>query len=372
MAGSAAPWDTFGMASIDLGVPLGRSDSRWRAVLGRDARATFFYAVRSTGIYCRASCPSRRPTRSAVVFFETAAEAERAGFRACRRCRPAAAPEPDAWIARVARACQIIERASKASLAALARRVGGSPYHLQRQFRRVTPRQYAEACRLRRVTRALRHGASVTAAIVDAGYGSSSRFYERAAPKLAMAPTLYRAGGPNLRIRYTIVRSPLESRLGTLLVGTTDRGVCAVRLGASADALVSELAEEFTRARLERDDEALQSQAAQVLALMAAGAPQPSLPVDIQATAFQWRVWSALQAIPRGETRTYGQVAEAIGRPGAARAVARACASNPVALLVPCHRVVPAAGGVGGYRWGADKKRSLLALEAGGASKPGS
>lgn len=343
---------------------LSRGESRWRAVLGRDQGATFLYGVRSTGIFCRPSCPSRRPTRSRVEFFETATDAERAGFRACRRCRPTELPAPDPWIDRIARACLLIERAQgRASLAALARRVGGSPYHFQRQFQRhtgVTPRQYGEACRLQRVKRALQHGERVTDAVMDAGYGSSSRFYERAAPKLAMAPTLYRAGGPNTHIRYAIFDSPL----GTMLVASTERGVCAVRLGRSADALVRELAQEFSRATLARDDGGLGKQAAQVVSLVAGRPPREGLPLDIQGTAFQWRVWNALAAIPRGETRTYGQVAEAIGRSGAARAVARACASNPVAIVVPCHRVVPAAGGTGGYRWGVGKKKALLEIEA--------
>jgi AraC family transcriptional regulator of adaptative response/methylated-DNA-[protein]-cysteine methyltransferase len=339
-------------------------DDRWRAVLARDPSASFFYGVCSTGVYCFPSCASRRPTRSKVLFFETAEAAVRAGFRACRRCRPTDAADGDPWTMRIVRACQAIERVQgHASLADLARSVGGSPYHLQRLFLRhtgVTPRQYAEACRLRRVKRALKRGDSVTAAIVDAGYGSSSRFYERAAPKLAMAPAKYRQGASDTRIRYTIVDSPL----GWLLVASTERGVCAVRLGASAGALTRELEQEFRHAMLVRDDDGLGRQAAQVVALVAGRRPRQSLPLDVQATAFQWQVWNALTAIPRGQTRTYTEVANAIGRPGAARAVARACATNPVAIVVPCHRVVPAAGGVGGYRWGVSTKKALLDLEA--------
>lgn len=340
-------------------------DARWQAVLARDGRSdgAFVYGVRSTGIYCRPSCGSRRPTRSRIDFFGSVEEAERAGFRACKRCRPRQPAVADPWVEKARRACLYLARADRPlTLADLARRLGGSPYHLQRNFKRlvgVSPRSFADACRLRRMKERLRSGAEVTAAIFGAGYGSTARFYERAASRLGMTPSQYKRGGAKMNIGYTIVSSPL----GRLLVGGTDRGVCAVAIGSSDDELRRELAREYPRATIARDAVRLEAWTNEILAQVAGRAPSFTLPLDVQATAFQWTVWTELMAIPRGETRSYTEVAVAIGKPQAARAVARACATNPVALAVPCHRVVPAAGGIGGYRWGPERKTALLASE---------
>ena len=338
---------------------------RWDAILARDRTADgeFVYAVRSTGIYCRPSCPSRRPHRDRVTYFMAPGEAESAGFRACLRCRPKDAASPDPWIEKIRRACACLARVDgHLSLAVLARQIGGSPHHLQRNFKRlvgVTPREYADACRLQRVKRGLRQGQRVTGAMIDAGYGSSSRFYERAASKLGMAPAVYRRGGAGMRVRYAIV----DSALGRLLIAATSRGVCAVAMGRSDAELRRAIAEEYPAAEVSQDQAALERWTEPILAHVAGLRPRLELPLDIQATAFQWQVWSALASIPSGETRSYAQIASAIGRPTAARAVARACATNPVALAIPCHRVVPSIGGLGGYRWGVARKRALLARE---------
>ena len=327
----------------------------------------FVYAVRSTRIYCRPGCPSRRPRRDRVVFFDAAEEAERAGFRPCLRCRPRDAAPRDVWADKVRRACSHLAHADgHVPLASLARRLGGSPYHLLRNFKRIvgiTPREYAEACRLERVKRALQHGEAVTTAMLDAGYGSSGRFYERAAPRLGMTPMAYRAGAEGIGIRFTIVASPA----GRLLVAATRKGICAVALGSSDDELRASLAREYPKAEIRRDPGALAAWTAEIVAHLRGRQPRLDLPIDVKATAFQWQVWTALASIPYGATRTYKEVAAAIGRPAAMRAVARACASNPVALAIPCHRVVPAGGGTGGYRWGASRKSALLAAERRGA-----
>ena len=350
------------------GHPMGVLDdsARWRAVVAHDrgADGLFVYAVRSTGVYCRPSCASRRPRRDRVLFFESAADAERSGYRACRRCRPSEQATPDPWIEKIRRACAYLTHVEDhPSLATLAARLGGSPYHLQRNFKRivgVTPREYAEACRLRTVKRRLREGGDVTTAMIDAGYGSSSRFYERAARKLGMVPSIYRRGGVGMTIRYAIV----DSSLGRLLVAATTRGVCAVAMAASDAALTRALAREYPAAEIAADKGALARWTTRILAHLEGRQPRLDLPLDIQATSFQWQVWEALGAIPYGETRSYADVASVIGRPTAVRAVARACATNPVALAIPCHRVVPLGGGVGGYRWGVARKKRLLSAEA--------
>jgi AraC family transcriptional regulator of adaptative response/methylated-DNA-[protein]-cysteine methyltransferase len=270
----------------------------------------------------------------------------------------------DRWVEKVGRACEYLSSADgHSTLARLADRFGGSPYHFQRNFKRivgVSPREYAEACRLRKVKRQLRTGANVTSAMFDAGYGSSSRFYERAAPRLGMTPSSYKGGGAGLSIRYAILDSPL----GRLLVAATSRGVCAVSIGASDGEVERALAEEYPSAEVVRDADALGDWAEQILAQLTGRQPRLELPLDVRATAFQWQVWTALRAIPYGETRSYAEVAASIGRPRAVRAVARACATNPAAIAIPCHRVVPMAGGVGGYRWGPARKAALLAREA--------
>ena len=339
--------------------------ARWNAVAShnRDADGLFVYAVHSTGVYCRPSCPSRRPRRDRVSFYETTADARQAGFRACRRCHPDATDTADPWVDKIRRACVYLANVDgHPSLATLAARLGGSPYHLQRNFKRivgVTPREYADAIRLRKVKRRLREGEDVTGAMFDAGYGSSSRFYERAAPKLGMSPSTYRRGGAGMNIQYAIVDSPL----GRLLVASTSRGVCAVAMGSSDAELERALAREYPAATIAIDKGALSAWTTAVLAHISGRQPRLDLPLDVQATAFQWQVWQTLAAIPYGETRTYGQVAAAIGRPRAVRAVARACATNPVALAIPCHRVVSADGSTGGYRWGAGRKKTLLQRE---------
>ena len=340
------------------------SENRWAAVLARDTRAdgSFVYAVSSTGIYCKPSCASRRPHRDRVVFFESPADAVRAGYRACRRCGPDVSAA-DPWIEKIRRACVYLANVDgHVSLARLAARVGGSPYHLQRSFTRivgVSPREYADACRLEKIKRGLRKGSRVTDAMIEAGYGSSSRFYEGAASKLAMPPASYRRGGAGSVISYATVDSPL----GRLLVAATPRGVCAVSMGASDAELVRALRVEYPAAALQPAERALEQWARQIVQHLQGRRPRLDLPLDIQATAFQWQVWNALAAIPRGETRTYKEVAASIGRPSAVRAVAHACASNPVALAIPCHRVIATGGGLAGYRWGLARKRALLAAE---------
>jgi AraC family transcriptional regulator, regulatory protein of adaptative response / methylated-DNA-[protein]-cysteine methyltransferase len=345
--------------------------TRWTAIVERDrtAAGSFVYAVRSTGVYCRPGCASRRPRRDRVAFFDTPAAAERAGYRPCRRCRPGDGAPVDPWIDRIRRACVYLANVDgHLPLASLARRIGGSPYHLQRNFKRIvgiTPRQYADACRLQRVKSGLRGKKSVTDATLDAGFGSSSRLYERAVPRLGMTPSTYRSGAVGVRIRFTIVESPV----GWLLIAATPRGVCLVSMGRSEVELQRALEREYPSATLTRDPGGLARWTRHVLDHLAGRLPRIDLPLDIQATAFQWQVWEALAAIPYGSTRTYADVAAAIGRPGAARAVARACSTNPVALAIPCHRVVPAAGGVGGYRWGTGRKEAVLATEAAQARK---
>jgi AraC family transcriptional regulator of adaptative response/methylated-DNA-[protein]-cysteine methyltransferase len=342
--------------------PPSPDDARWQAVLSRDraAEGAFVYAVRTTGIYCRPTCPSRRPRRENVSFHATPAEAERAGFRACLRCGPDA-PAPAGGEA-VARAAAFLSAhpEERTTLAELARRVGLSPFHLQRTFRRATglsPRAYQEAARLARFKAEVRRGAPVGLATYEAGFGSSRALYESARDGLGMTPGRYRRGGEGEVIRF----ATLPCALGRLLVAATERGVCAVSLGAADGPLEAELRAEFPRAELARDEHGVSPWAAAVLRhVEAAGAPPP---LDLRGTAFQLRVWQALREIPRGETRSYGEVARTLGAPGSARAVARACASNRVALVVPCHRVVRGGGEAGGYRWGAELKRRLLERE---------
>lgn len=336
--------------------------SRLDAVLNRDRAfdGEFVYAVTSTGIYCRPSCPSRRPRPDHVRFFGTAAGAAQAGFRPCRRCHPDTSVDPRAQ--RIAEACAFIRTHAdrRLTLAALGARASMSPHHFQRTFTRivgVSPREYADACRMRRFRRDLKNGRTVTTALHEAGYGSASRVYERASGSLGMTPATYRKGGAGAAIRYAIA----ESAIGRVLVAATDRGVAAVKIAATDAPLERALHDEFHAATIVRDDGTMRPIVRRVLdTLQPAGA---EVPLDVAATAFQWRVWRALQKIPFGSTRSYQDVARAIGRPSAARAVARACASNPVALVIPCHRVVPASGGTGGYRWGTAVKQAILTQE---------
>ncbi len=335
------------------------SEACWQAVASRDRsfNGAFVYAVRSTGVYCRPSCPSRRPRRDRVVFFPRPEEAEKAGFRRCRRCWR----EPNGVIGCV---CRYLEthRDETVTLEDLGVEAGLSPHHLLRVFQRalgVSPREYADQLRMTSVKASLREGHDVTRALYDAGYGSSSRLYERAPARLGMTPATYRRGGQGMEIGYTIVDSPM----GRLLVAATDRGVSAVSMGDADAPLEAALATEYPNARLHRDQNGLSRWVRQILAHLQGHRPELDLPADVQATAFQARVWEALRRIPRGSTQTYSQVARSIGRPTATRAVARACATNPVSLVVPCHRVVREDGGLGGYRWGLERKRALLARE---------
>lgn len=340
-------------------------ETAWEAVLGRNRGydGAFVYAVRSTGVYCRPSCPSRRPARRHVTFFATPDAAERAGYRACRRCRPQeSGPIGAERRVRVAARYLAAHLDERVTLARLARLFGMSPFHLQRIFKRVmglTPKEFVNARRVERFKTHLRRGETVTTATYEAGYGSGSRVYEQLPARLGMTPGAYRAGGRGMRIHYTIVRSPL----GRLLVGATERGVCAVSLGDEDAALERALCEEYPNAAIERGNGALDRWVASVLRLVQGEGPGRAVPIDVPATAFQWRVWKALQQIPRGRTRSYSQVARAVGQPTAVRAVARACATNPVALIVPCHRVVRQDGDLGGYRWGLQRKRRLLENE---------
>ena len=342
-------------------------DPRWSAVAARDSRAdgAFVYAVRSTGIYCRPSCPSRRPRRDRVEYFPDAAAAAAAGFRACRRCDPnGTAPGPVAQ--KVAVALAQLERAEPGaapSLAALARTAGCSASYLQRAFVRVlgvSPREYAAALKLARFKSGLRDKRTIADATFDAGFGSSSRVYEQSARALGMTPAQYRRGGAGLELMFVTAPCPL----GVVLVAGTTRGVSAVTFGESVSALVAWLHAEFPAAVIREDRIALGHAVDAVLRHLG-GEPSAtrSLPLDVRATAFQRRVWSALRRIPAGSRATYAEVAAMIGSPRAARAVARACAANPAALVVPCHRVVPAAGGTGGYRWGSGRKAALLSAE---------
>jgi AraC family transcriptional regulator of adaptative response/methylated-DNA-[protein]-cysteine methyltransferase len=343
-------------------------DRRWRIVLARDRRydGAFVYAVRSTGIYCRPSCASRRPRRRQVTFFPIPEAAEREGFRACRRCRPADAAGSDPAIGLVREACRALEATDAPPLGTLAQRLGQRPHGLLRAFKRVlgiTPQQYRDARRVARFKHELKRRPHVSPAVYEAGYGSSSRVYERSDAQLGMTPATYARGGAGTEIAFTVV----PCSLGRLLVAATERGVCHVSLGDSAASLEADLAAEFPAARVRKDRATLERSVAAILAYLDGSEPSLDLPLDIRATAFQRRVWQELQRIPYGETRSYTDIARRIGRPAATRAVARACAMNPAAMVIPCHRVVKESGDLGGYRWGQDRKRALLERERGGS-----
>jgi AraC family transcriptional regulator of adaptative response/methylated-DNA-[protein]-cysteine methyltransferase len=343
---------------------------RWQAVVRRDAAAdgAFFYSVRTTGVYCRPTCPGRLARRENVRFHATCGEAERAGFRPCKRCRPSEASLAQRHAALVAAACRRIESAAAApTLLELASSSGLSPYHFQRVFKRLTgvsPKGYAAACRARRVRGALARGGSVTQALYDAGYSSSGRFYASSAAVLGMTPSVFRSGGSGAAIRFAVG----ECWLGSLLVAATGQGVCAILLGDDADELTRDLASRFPTAELIRGDAKFQRLIAQVIALVEAPATGIHLPLDIRGTAFQQRVWEALQKIPAGTTTSYAEIAKQIGRPRAVRAVGQAVAANPLAVAVPCHRVLRADGSLSGYRWGVRRKQALLAREQANAT----
>jgi len=340
---------------------------RWRALAERDAAAdgTFVYGVTSTRIYCRPSCPSRRPRADRVKFFDTTAEARHAGFRACKRCQPdiVGLAQPGVEAVRRASAYLASHADQAVTLAQLARVAAMSAHHLQRRFKAIvglSPREFQSAVRAGKLRTSLRDGRDITTAIYEAGYGSPSRVYEAAPTGKGMSLSAYRRGGAGMRIGY----STIASTIGRVLIAATDQGVCAVKIGENDRALVSELRREYPAAVVTATSKPRREWITAVAEHLRGASTSLDLPIDVQATAFQWKVWRALQRIPYGETRRYGDVATSIGRPKAVRAVARACATNPVALVVPCHRVVPAAGGVGGYRWGRKTKDKLLAAEA--------
>jgi AraC family transcriptional regulator of adaptative response/methylated-DNA-[protein]-cysteine methyltransferase len=350
--------------------PGNAGEAHWSAVLERNARldGAIFYGVRSTKIYCRPSCPSRRPRRNQVRFFFSPEAAERQGYRACKRCRPRSAEFSDPKLKLVREVCKHIERSLAdpevaVNLKALATRLDVSPFHLQRAFKQVTgisPRQYLEARRLDEFKNLMRKGDDVTSAIYEVGYSSSSRIYEKSAAHLGMSPAEYRDGAADKQIRYAVGRSPM----GVLLLGATAKGVCSVKIGDSESVLLHEFKAEFSKARLKRDDDALGEWLKTVLdALDGKCDGIQSLPLDIRTTAFQRRVYEELKRIPTGETRTYSEIAECLGGASGRRAVARACATNNVAVIIPCHRVVRSDGGLGGYRWGLDRKKELLKKE---------
>lgn len=337
-------------------------DTAWNAVASRDPAedGRFVFAVRTTGVFCRPSCPARRPRRENVRFFSGPAAAAAAGYRPCLRCRPEATDRPDP----LAKAKALLEAGSDdATLAVLARKVGLSPSHLQRTFKArfgLSPREFVAARRRSRLKEALRETGSVSRAIYDAGFSSSSAGYQAAVAALGMTPGRYAKGGAGLRIRYQIA----QSSRGPLLAATTDRGVCAVLFGPDEDTLVAALRAEFVAAELVAGaDQALGALMATILQHLDTGTVLDSLVADPNGTPFQHEVWSELRRIPAGATRFYSDVARAIGRPRAVRAVATAIASNRLALVVPCHRVVRGNGDLGGYRWGPDLKRQLIAAE---------
>ncbi len=341
-------------------------DTRWQAVMTRDSSSdgSFVYAVRSTGIYCNPSCPSRKPKREQVLFFPRPTAAEQAGFRPCRRCQPRETHLPVPHVELVQQACSYIDAhlEETITLATLGQQVGSSPFHLQRVFKQVmgiSPRQYVEAARLGQLKVHLKEGESVTGAMYDVGYGSSSRLYERTPSQLGMTPTTYRRGGKGMNMHYTIVDCPL----GRLLVAATEKGVCAVSLGDADETLETALLSEYPAAAIQRDGSDLSEEVNTILRHLAGQQPHLDLPIDVQATAFQWRIWQELRNTPYGRTRSYSEIARAVGQPTAARAVANACATNPVALVIPCHRVVRENGETGGYRWGHERKERLLAGE---------
>ena len=345
---------------------------RWQAVVARDASqdGKFVFAVSSTGVYCRPSCPARRPRRQNVTFFSQPDQAEKAGYRACLRCRPRAIGG-DNNSELVKAMCRYIERHldEPLTLARLGEEFHQSPFHLQRKFKSVlgiSPRAYADSCRMNQLKDNLRAGHSVTRSMYDAGYSSSSRLYERTASQLGMTPDKYRRGAIAAPIRYTFTDSPL----GRMLIAATDKGICAIQFANSDDELEHGLKHEFPFANRRRDDDAMKEWKGNVLRQMRGQRLNTALPLDIQATAFQRRVWSYLQSIPFGATRSYAAVAKAIGQPTATRAVARACATNPLAVAIPCHRVVRKSGDIGGYRWGLERKQALLEMEA-GRQQPG-
>jgi AraC family transcriptional regulator, regulatory protein of adaptative response / methylated-DNA-[protein]-cysteine methyltransferase len=339
---------------------------RWAAIVRRAAGADgiFYYAVRTTGVYCRPSCGARRALRKNVRFFDSAAAAERAGFRACKRCHPDGAGLAQQHAGLVARACRLIDLAeTMPDLTALASEVGMSRFHFHRVFTRhmgMTPKAYITAQRAQRVRDQLQRGGSVTGAIYEAGFGSNGRFYAASAAALGMTPSAYRGGGDGVSIRFAVG----ECSLGSILVAATDKGICAILLGDDAAGLLRDLEDRFPKAQLIGGEPGFERLVAQVAGLVEAPARNLDLPLDLRGTAFQHRVWQALRKIRPGSTVSYSDIARRLGLPGSARAVAGAVAANPLAVAIPCHRVVRRDGSLSGYRWGVTRKRALLEREA--------
>ena len=342
-------------------------ETLWSAAINRDSRydGLCYYGVVSTGIYCRLHCSSKKPLRENTRFFFSREGAEKKGLRPCKRCRPDRAEEPkvDNLLSKVIATCRYVESCDYIpTLKELAQQVHSSPFHLQRIFKQVlgiSPRNYADAHRQFRFKKSIQSGDDIALASYDAGYGSSSRIYEQSQRYLGMTPKAYQQKGKGQKIYYTVVKCPL----GLLLLAATQRGICAVKIGSSRKQLVDEFKEEFKNAKIQKADAELAQWPQLIIDYLAGHALWPKLPYDVQATAFQRKVWDFLRTIPEGKTKCYSDIAAAIGQPKATRAVARACATNPAALIIPCHRVVPKAGGVGGYRWGPERKKKLLSIE---------
>jgi AraC family transcriptional regulator of adaptative response/methylated-DNA-[protein]-cysteine methyltransferase len=341
-------------------------DARWAAFVARDPAfdGQFFVSVATTGIYCRPTCPAKRPKREHVRFYDTAAAAAAAGFRACKRCKPDQPSLVQQYAEKVAEACRLIEAAEdEPRLDALARAVGLSPYHFHRIFKSVlgvTPKAYAIAHRNKRVREELGRNVTVTQAIYGAGFNSNGRFYAKSSEVLGMTPSQFRSGAPNSEIQFAIS----DCSLGSVLVAASDRGVCAILFGDNAEGLTGDLKKQFPRARFIGDDPAFERLAAKVVGFVEDPRMGLDLPLDIRGTAFQHRVWDALRRIPTGSTASYAEIAKAIGSSKSVRAVARACASNRIAVAIPCHRVIGSDGSLTGYRGGIERKRALLAKEA--------
>ena len=342
------------------------SDPRWAAVVARDPAADgkFVYSVKTTGVYCRPSCGARPARPENVAFHATAADAERAGFRPCKRCKPDQPSRAEQHTAKVAELCRFIESAEEPpTLGELAKRAGTSAYHLHRVFKDVTgltPKAYAAAHRAKRIRQELDRSDTVTEAIYGAGYNSQGRFYEESNQLLGMTPTRYRAGGADTDIRFAIG----ESSLGPILVAQSDRGVCAILMGDDPDRLARDLQDQFPHARLIGGDAGFEQLVAKVVGFVEAPGLGLDLPLDVRGTAFQQRVWRALQGVPAGETVSYTELARRIGSPKSVRAVGQACGANALAVAIPCHRVVRNDGALSGYRWGVERKRALLEREA--------
>ncbi len=341
----------------------GAADKFWQATVERDRRAdgSFVFAVRSTHIYCRPSCPARRPLRQNALFFKDPQEAESCGFRACRRCRPKELAPASSLVSKVA---ALLANSAEESLRleALATQVGSSPERLRRAFRATTglsPRDFADAARMKQFKKLLREGLTIAEALYSCGFGSPSRIYEKTGSRLGMTPAEYRKGAPGMNMEYSITKTAL----GSVLVATTEKGISAIYLGENDKKLVAELRAEYPKAQLKENSRGHGDWTSEVCKRIEGATPSVELPLDVQATAFQRRVWNELQKIPWGTTRTYTEVAHALGKPKSVRAVARACATNPVSIVIPCHRVIRADGQLAGYRWGLNRKQELLERE---------